>query len=59
MTAKANATAMMHNSYCSSCAAACTSMRIRPLMDTAIILVVSILVLCLLPLRIIASHSNR
>ena len=51
MTAKANATAMMHNSYCSSCAAACTSMRIRPLMDTAIILVVSIFV-CLINIRL-------
>ena len=53
MTAMANATAMMHNSYCSSCAAACTSMRIRPLMDTAVIMVVSIIVLCLLPLRVL------
>lgn len=53
MTARANAS-MMHNSYCSTAAAAVASMRIRPLMDTAIILVVSILVLCLLPLRIIA-----
>ena len=48
------ATAMMHNSYCSSAAAAFTSMRIRPLMDTAVLLVVSICVLCLLPLRILA-----
>ena len=53
MTARFNAS-MMHTSYCSSSAAAATSMRIRPLMDTAIILVVSICVLCLLPLRIIA-----
>ena len=48
------ATGMMHNSYCTSSAAACASMRIRPLMDTAVILVVSILVVCLLPLRILA-----
>ena len=54
MTARFHATAMMHNSYCTSCAAACTSMRIRLLMDTAMILVVSILVVCLLPLRILA-----
>ena len=47
------ATAMMHNSYCSTSAAASTSMRIRPLMDTAVLLVVSICVLCLLPLRIL------
>ena len=47
-------TAMMNNSYCSTAAAAYASMRIRPLMDTAMILVVSICVLCLLPLRIIA-----
>ena len=51
MTAQFNAS-MMHNSYCSTAAAAVASMRIRPLMDTAIILVVSICVLCLLPLRI-------
>ena len=48
------ATGMMHNSYCSTSAAAVASMRIRSLMDTAIILVVSISVLCLLPLRILA-----
>lgn len=47
------ATAMMHNSYCSTAAAAVASMRIRPLMDTAMVLVVSICVLCLLPLRIL------
>ena len=47
------ATAMMNNSYCSTAAAACTSMRIRPLMDTAVLLVVSICVLCLLPLEIL------
>ena len=53
MTAQYNAS-MMHNSYCSTTgAAAAASVRIRPLMDTAIILVVSICVLCLLPLRII------
>ena len=44
------ATAMMNNSHCSTAAAAASSMRIRPLMDTAIMLVVSIYVLCLLPL---------
>jgi hypothetical protein len=48
------ATAMMNNSYCSTAAAASSSMRIRPLMDTAVVLVVSICVLCLLPLRILA-----
>ena len=47
------ASAMMDTSYCSTGAAAVASMRIRPLMDTAVILVVSIVVLCLLPLRII------
>ena len=47
------ATAMMNNSYCSTAAAAASSMRIRPLMDTAMILVVSICILCLLPLRVI------
>lgn len=52
MTALVSATTM-HNSHCSTAAAACTSMRIRPLMDTAIILVVSICVLCLLALRIL------
>ena len=52
MTAKV-ATAMMNNSYCSTGAAATSSVRIRPLMDTAMILVVSICVLCLLPLRVI------
>ena len=46
-------TAMMNNSYCSTGAAAASSVRIRPLMDTAIILVVSICVLCLLSLRVI------
>ncbi len=51
MTAKVSA--QMNTSYC-SCAAACACMRIRPLMDTAVILVVSICVLCLLPLRILA-----
>ena len=44
------ATAMMNDSHCSTAAAAASSMRIRPLMDTAIMLVVSICVLCLLPL---------
>jgi len=53
MTARNNAS-MMHTSYCSYRAAAASSMRIRPLMDTAVILVVSIVVLCLLPLRILA-----
>ena len=53
MTAKVSA-GMMNNSYCSTCAAAAASVRIRPLMDTAAVLVVSIVVLCLLPLRIIA-----
>ena len=52
MTAQFNAS-MMHNSHCSTAAAAASSMRIRPLMDTAILLVVSICVLCLLPLRVI------
>ena len=52
MTARRN-DSMMHTGHCASSAAACTSMRIRPLMDTAIILVVSICVLCLLPLRIL------
>ena len=52
MTAR-NAYAGMHNSCCTSSAAAVSSMRIRPLMDTTVILVVSICVLCLLPLRII------
>ena len=47
------ATAMMNNSYCSTGAAAASSVRIRPLMDTAMILVVSICILCLLPLRVI------
>lgn len=53
MTARNNAS-MMHTSYCSTSAAAASCMRIRPLMDTAMILVVSICVLCLLPLRILA-----
>ena len=52
MTAR-NASASMHNSHCSTAAAAAASMRIRSLMDTAVILVVSICVLCLLPLRVI------
>ena len=52
MTAR-NYTSMMHASHCSTAAAARTSMRIRPLMDTAIILVVSICIVCLLPLRIL------
>ena len=52
MTAR-NTSASMHNSHCSTAAAAAASMRIRPLMDTAVILVVSILVVCLLPLRIL------
>ena len=52
MTARNN-TSMMHASHCSTAAAACTSVHIRPLMDTAIILVVSICVLCLLNLRIL------
>ena len=46
-------TAMMNNSYCSTGAAAASSVRIRPLMDTAVILVVSICVLRLLPLRVL------
>ena len=53
MTARNN-TSMMHASHCATAAAACTSAHICPLMDTAMILVVSICVLCLLPLRIIA-----
>ena len=53
MTARNNASAM-YTSYCATAAAAASSMRIRPLMDTAIILVVSIIVVCLLPLRILA-----
>ena len=52
MTARFNAS-MMHSSHCNSTAAAGSSMRIRPLMDTAMVLVVSICVLCLLPLRVI------
>ena len=52
MTARNN-TSMTHFSHCSTAAAAHTSVRIRPLMDTAVILVVSICVLCLLPLRIL------
>lgn len=42
-----------HSFNCCSSAAACSSARIIPLLDTAIILVVSICVVCLLPLRII------
>ena len=40
------------SSNCCASAAACSSARICSLLDTAIILVVSICVLCLLPLRI-------
>lgn len=42
-----------HSSTRCSFAVACSSARIIPLLDTAVILVVSICVVCLLPLRII------
>lgn len=42
-----------HSSNCCSSAAACSSAQIISLMDTAIVLVVSICVIGLLPLRII------
>lgn len=51
MTARFS-TAMMNDSHCATSAAAAESVRIRPLMDTAVLLVVSICVLCLLPIII-------
>ena len=42
----------MNTSYCTS-AAACSSARIIDVLDAAVLLVVSIFVLCLLPLRVI------
>ena len=41
------------SSNCCASAAACSSARIIPVMDAAILLVVSIFALCLLPLRIL------
>ena len=40
------------SSNCCGAAAACSSARIIPVLDAAVLLVVSIFVLCLLPLRI-------
>lgn len=43
------------SSNCCAAAAACSSARILPILDAAVLLVVSIFVaLCLLPLRILA-----
>ena len=41
------------SSNCCASAAACSSARIIPIMDAAVLLVVSVFVLCLLPLRIL------
>ena len=51
MTAKVSSYNRSSSNCCAS-AAACSSARINPIMDTAILLVVSICVLCLLPLQI-------
>ena len=40
-------------SNCCNSAAACSSARIIPILDTAMILVVSICIICLLPLRVL------
>ena len=41
------------SSNCCGAAAACSSARIMDVLDAAVLLVVSIFVLCLLPLRVI------
>ena len=38
---------------CCSAAAACSSAQMIPILDTAMILVVSICIICLLPLRVL------
>ena len=42
-----------YSNHCTTFAAACSSARIIPILDAAVLLVVSIFVLCLLPLRIL------
>ena len=52
MTTRFNAQYNQSSSFCGA-AAACSSARIIDVLDAAVLLVVSIFVLCLLPLRVI------